>query len=750
MRTHVFVTMVPAVALFLAPGSRPVAAQDRTPTSASWTVTVTPTLNPLPAGLCGAVQLAIVDAETRDTPRNPAGYRVSLADFDMGVTSPDGKSVVAQSIDERHWLVCTCQGPAAGTVATITASYPAAALSEKSRVADMTVEASANFLTAAAKGQTNPPGCAVPGAPEIVRGPPKTRVPGATPPTGFHLLPSVPIIASLGWDSMPGAVTYTLWRAGGGSPSTERRSVSQAAAKTVGDTIADPRIVYRYTLVAHYADGTSAESPAVEFASPPLVNPSGFTAQHRGLGNLDFRWRPVPGALRYRLDGPGIPNTGFYTKDTITSYPKIPGGPNTWKLTALYQGNYADYANPSLATAVVRVLPPHPTPWLSKNNGPNSAAIFQAPKRMFNFSGFFKDNVDFDIRSSDITCSDAAFRHFVLDSSYNAQEARWLGEDGFACNSTGPAKLAIERIGLQHWVNTYDLPLWGDSAQFGSEAVYGNAVDLGVGRRAQCGVSHDAPPHTITTCYATAHGIVPGQPGFNNLNTITHPGEGIGDDFILSMVISKDLTGATFLVFLRDSVLPYGRLAQKVSLDTEGPKFVPQVCMSCHGGKYNPTTRKVDGASFLPLDPGLLAFASPAHQATQEENIRVINMTIVNSAPTSAVATYIRGLYGNAVAIPGTHAKVDYVPQGWAPQSGFYRSVVKPYCATCHLTAPESWNFASWSNFQDNAALIRAAVCSAHTMPHAELQYKAFWTKDTGPVYTPGLLAATLGFPSCP
>ena len=469
----------------------------------------------------------------------------------------------------------------------------------------------------------------------------------------------------------------------------------------------------------------------MEFTSPPLVNPLGFTAQHRGLGNLDFRWRPVPGALRYRLDGPGIPNTGFYTKDTITSYPKIPGGPNTWKLTALYQGNYADYANPSIASAVVRVLPPHATPWLSKNNGPNSAAIFQAPKRMFNFSGFFKDNVDFDIRSSDITCSDPAFRHFVLDSSYSAQEARSLREDGFACNSTGPAKLAIERIGLQHWVHTYDLPLWRDSAQIlAVEAVYGNAVDLGVGRRAQCAVSHDAPPHTITTCYATAHGIVPGQPGFNNLNTITHPGEGIGDDFILSMVISKDLTGTTFLVFLRDSVLSYGKLAQKVSLDTEGPKFVPQVCMSCHGGKYNPTTRKVDGASFLPLDPGLLGVRVAGQRDAGREHSRHRHDDRQLCSDVGRRDVYSRPLWKRCRHT--RHAREGGLcAAGLGAANRFYRSVVKPYCATCHLTAPESWNFASWSNFQDNAALIRAAVCSAHTMPHAELQYKAFWTKAT-------------------
>ena len=263
------------------------------------------------------------------------------------------------------------------------------------------------------------------------------------------------------------------------------------------------------------------------------------------------------------------------------------------------------------------------------------------------------------------------------------------------------------------------------------------------------------PPYAITTtCYATAHGIVPGEPGFNDLNTITRPGEGTGTDFILGMVISKDPTGSTFLVVLRDSVTRgaegrvswYGKLAERVSLDTEGQKYLPHACLSCHGGKYNTTTYKVDGASFLPLDPDLLAFSSPAEKGAQQEKMRKINAMIVTSAPTSAVAAYIRGLYGNSVSVPGTLAKVDYVPQGWSQQPGFYRSVVKQYCSTCHLAAPEYLNFASWENFEQNKALIKAAVCNAHTMPHSELQYKAFWTKDTGPVYLPGLLASTLNW----
>jgi hypothetical protein len=45
---------------------------------------------------------------------------------------------------------------------------------------------------------------------------------------------------------------------------------------------------------------------------------------------------------------------------------------------------------------------------------------------------------------------------------------------------------------------------------------------------------------------------------------------------------------------------------------------------------------------------------------------------------------------------------------------------------------------------------IYSAVCIQHSMPHAEYPFKTFWTKDTGPVFVPGLLAAALGYASCP
>ena len=99
---------------------------------------------------------------------------------------------------------------------------------------------------------------------------------------------------------------------------------------------------------------------------------------------------------------------------------------------------------------------------------------------------------------------------------------------------------------------------------------------------------------------------------------------------------------------------------------------------------------------------------------------------------------------------PGAVAQTDYVPRGWSQQSGLYRNIVKPYCGSCHLTVSPNLSFATWDNFVMNKARIYQAVCVDRSMPHAEIPFREFWTKDTGPVFLPGLLAASLGYSSCP
>jgi hypothetical protein len=409
-------------------------------------------------------------------------------------------------------------------------------------------------------------------------------------------------------------------------------------------------------------------------------------------------------------------------------------------VTSVSANDVADTASGTPVSLVVHVLPARSQHWLTKNNGAGSLAQLQIPANPFDPEHpCTPASTRTDCDQNDVnnhTVNQGVYPGDLTTAPYDPASLGWLSQtsvDNWV------------KTGFRRWLDV-TLPLWGDQFQDAKEAVYGNPLDLGVGRRAACAQEMKGPPHPglKTVCYATAHGAIPGTPGFNDPSTITHPQSGVGNDFILSMVIVKDPTGTTFLAFSSA-----GTLMTTVKLDTEGPKFLPFACISCHGGTYNAATRKVDGASFLPLDPGLLSFASSADQAAQEEKIRKINRMIYDAQPGSAIASYLNGLYHGAIGNAGTVAQSDYVPSGWTQQAGFYRSVVRPHCAMCHLAAPPAWNFASWGNFQQNAGLIHADVCGAHTMPHAEVPFKSFWLKDTGILYLPGLLATTLGYPSC-
>lgn len=128
---------------------------------APWDVALTPTMNPLPVGACAAVQLTLLDRSSRDVPRNPLGQRVTIADFDVTVISPDGTSAAAHQIDAYHVSACGCQRATPGTTATITATYPAQNLAAGARVPGVAFRKIATFALAAPKGDVNPPACAL-------------------------------------------------------------------------------------------------------------------------------------------------------------------------------------------------------------------------------------------------------------------------------------------------------------------------------------------------------------------------------------------------------------------------------------------------------------------------------------------------------------------------------------------------------------------------------------------------------------
>lgn len=185
-------------------------------------------------------------------------------------------------------------------------------------------------------------------------------------------------------------------------------------------------------------------------------------------------------------------------------------------------------------------------------------------------------------------------------------------------------------------------------------------------------------------------------------------------------------------------------LTDHVGFDSEGTKYPPNACLACHGGKV--TVNGVTGATLLPIDPGLI---TPA-EGFDANNVRKINQMVMGTSPSAAVSRYLSGLYGMDPRVATGPGDSNYVPQTWKQQANIYNTAIKPYCIMCHLAGPSNLDFTVPNNFYQNKDLIYAAVCSAHSMPHAQAAYKAFWTKDTGPFFLPAWLMGQLGYQSCP
>ena len=356
-------------------------ARAQTPT-APWTVTVRPTLNPTPAGSCGAVSVTIMDARN-DVPRNAAGLRVTIADFDMAVTAPDGKSLAGQYIDPYHWSVCACQGAPEGTVGTITATYPARMLDAKARVQGVAMDVTTTVATAKPNGTFNPPSCSAAAQTTVARQPagqapqqpaanpistaagtplpaqtlpsaggrvaasptpvgvstpisptaPKTAVASAPGPKGV-IVTGTPGSAKLEWQPMTGLASYLVVR-----KQTNAADVPYPLAATnlgMYDIGLQPATPYTWVVTAIYSDGRTGTTP-VSYTTPQADNPKIVSAKQIGAGKVQISWDYVMGPTHYVVFGPGSSNGGVKVTDTTTYIATgVPLGVQEWSVGSYY------------------------------------------------------------------------------------------------------------------------------------------------------------------------------------------------------------------------------------------------------------------------------------------------------------------------------------------------------------------------------------------------------------------------------
>ncbi len=213
-------------------------------------------------------------------------------------------------------------------------------------------------------------------------------------------------------------------------------------------------------------------------------------------------------------------------------------------------------------------------------------------------------------------------------------------------------------------------------------------------------------------------------------------GRGAGEDrSIVKFYVYKPIPG--------DPEWAHDIRATSANLDTYGEKFVPNLCINCHGEEpYNlaigavPTFEDLDvAASFRELDYATYKFRlddGATHPTLAEQQAFKDQNLIIRNAGSAIASQPIKDLITGWYA-SGTPAQDNsYTPPNWigAPQQGLYHDVVATSCRTCHIALQEDLNWNEYSEFElGNAAfnLRYTVLCEGRYMPHAAITYRNFW-----------------------
>ncbi|MCA8926251.1 MAG: hypothetical protein KDD82_30875, partial [Planctomycetes bacterium] len=264
------------------------------------------------------------------------------------------------------------------------------------------------------------------------------------------------------------------------------------------------------------------------------------------------------------------------------------------------------------------------------------------------------------------------------------------------------------------------------------EAVYFNAGDLGFGRAMSAKVRGQDQAY-VTTNHANLDDTIADVDPIATVVMEITPGAAGGKRFTKFFVYDGD-----------------GQRITGADLDGHGVKFVPDLCISCHGGAPQPVVNGVYGnggdlgSRLLPFDAQTFEFSNRNGftRADQERPLKELNLAVHESPVVSErTKELIEGWYGGA-AFPRATQDDDFVPSGWASDVELYLEVYAPSCRTCHAAMDAPLDFATGDLFKAYAPQIHKEL-EARTMPDSRRTFEAFWSSAR-----PALLAASLPSPT--
>jgi hypothetical protein len=343
----------------------------------------------------------------------------------------------------------------------------------------------------------------------------------------------------------------------------------------------------------------------------------------------------------------------------------------------------------------------------------------------------------------------------ISNNTLPATEPYFLGEinggtitdNSLAYQKVTDAQAGGSRDTLVHWKTANGfLPTPTGEAT----AIYFNNGDLKFGRDMHCRVTNTGT--NALACYVSNFGNV----GTDDAITAVTAAEAyeasgkVTPQPVATVTMEYDpVKGVQFWAYhgevITGGVSDGGKYFPNPTLDSQGNKTMPDICMGCHYGSYSgSTTTGVVGAAFLPFDldsfkddTNQLFPANPPSAAVQTQ-LHTLNNMIANTAPPAAITELINQLWYSsttatvpftfnqgAAQLPGTPF-VDGSGHHYEP---LYDNVVKQVCRTCHVANPLPWN--TYSLMQGAAGDIQFHACAPEkNMPNAEVPWKVYWQEN--------------------
>ncbi len=317
------------------------------------------------------------------------------------------------------------------------------------------------------------------------------------------------------------------------------------------------------------------------------------------------------------------------------------------------------------------------------------------------------DMLNFKFRDGDAAYAQAYYKAIDPNNSKPTLE-RWLATNGFG---SGPV----------------------------TEAIYFNNGDLGFGRWMGMATNANGDIAYYVSNYKSADAAIAAKRSGS-------PANGLIATVCMEYSASTQ-TNAPANRFTKFYV--YDAKNQRVDgadLDGRGFKYVPNLCLVCHGGKVPPTNPGTGDlkAKFIPFDLESFRYSSDGSftQAAQESAFRTLTLTTLRAATTPAITDLVQGWYA------GTTFKSDYVPGGWTGgQINVYNNVFKPSCRACHVTREAvGKDLNTYDDLKFNS-LIDNLVFKKHTMPNALRTYNIFWGSQCSAIDQPLILTNVLAAP---